>query len=389
VEMDFLHNGVPRLARRATWKRTRFAEPKDLKDKRTYSATLKRILGAWNVCSKEWIIRQYDHEVQGASVLKPLVGVDNDGPGDAAVIAPILGSTRGLAVSNGINPKYGDVDPYAMAASAIDEAVRQIIAVGGSMDQIALLDNFCWGNTDKPDRLGSLVLASEACYDIARIYGTPFISGKDSLNNEFRVGDKSIAIPPTLLISAMGIMPDVRKAVSMDAKQAGNFVYVVGMTYNELGGSHYYALMDKVGNRVPQVRPKDALKTFRALSRATKAGLVRSCHDCSEGGVAVAAAEMAFAGGLGMEMEIARAPRARGVNRDYAVLFSESNSRFVCEVAPDKAEEFEKVLTKVPCAKVGRITKGKRFVVHGLDGHNVISARIADLKEAWQAPLAW
>ena len=389
LEMEFLHDGVPRLMRRAVWKRQRFLEPKDLREKRSYGAALKGILGSWNVCSKEWIIRQYDHEVQGASVLKPLVGAENDGPGDAAVIAPVLGSTRGIAVSNGINPKYGDVDPYAMAASAIDEAVRQIIAVGGSLEQIALLDNFCWGNTDKPDRLGSLVRAAEACYDVAKVYGTPFISGKDSLNNEFRVGDRSIPIPPTLLISAIGVMPDVRKAVSMDAKRAGNSIYAVGMTYNELGGSHYYALMNILGNCVPQVRAEDARRTFDALSRATDAGLVRACHDCSEGGIAVAAAEMAFAGGFGMELCTASVPRARDVKRDDVILFSESNSRFLCEVEPERAKAFEKFLAGAPCAAIGRVTDRPYLIVRGLRDRTIIREKIADLKEAWKMPLAW
>jgi len=388
LDMDFLHNGVPRLVRRAVWRRQRFLEPK-LKERRDYGPALKKILGSWNVCSKEWIIRQYDHEVQGASVLKPLVGVDNDGPGDAAVIAPVLGSRRGLAVSNGINPKYGDLDPYAMAASAVDEAVRQIIAVGGSLDRIALLDNFCWGNTDKPDRLGSLVRAAEACYDVARVYGTPFISGKDSLNNEFRVGKRSIAIPPTLLISALGVLADVRKAVSMDAKKAGNLLYTVGMTYDELGGSHYYAIRNYTGNKVPEVRPKKGRAVFEAIGRATAAGVLRACHDCSEGGIAVAAAEMAFAGGLGMDLYTMTVPRPRGLDRDDVILFSESNSRFLCEVEPDRAEEFEALLGSVPFAPLGRVTDEPRLRVRGLRGQVRIDEGIGELKEAWQKPLAF
>ena len=388
LDMEFLHHGVPRLTRRAVWQRQRFIEPK-LKEKKKYGPALKAILGSWNVCSKEWIIRQYDHEVQGGSVLKPLVGVDNDGPGDAAVAAPVLGSHRGIAVSNGINPKYGDIDPYGMAASAIDEAVRQIIAVGGSLDRIALLDNFCWGNTDKPDRLGSLVKAAEACYDIARVYGTPFISGKDSLNNEFRVGEDSIPIPPTLLISAIGIIPDVRKVVSMDAKRPGNIVYAVGMTYDELGGSHYYTIHNYVGNRAPKVRPEEGRAVFKGLSRATAAGLVRACHDCSEGGIAVAAAEMAFAGGFGMDLYTMTAPRSRKIDRDDVILFSESNSRFLCEVEPDRADEFEACLRGVPCAPLGRVIKEPRLRIRGLRGRTIISEKVAALKEAWQAPLGW
>jgi len=388
LDMGFLHDGVPRLVRRAEWKRQRNIEPK-LKERKDYGPALRKILGAWNVCSKEWIIRQYDHEVQGASVLKPLVGAENDGPGDAAVIAPVLGSNKGLAISNGINPKYGDVDPYAMAASAIDEAVRQIVAVGGAPDRIALLDNFCWGNTNKPDRLGSLVLAARACYDVAKAYGTPFISGKDSLNNEFRVGGESIAIPPTLLISAIGIVADVRKCVSMDAKAAGNIVYVVGRTYDEMGGSHYYAIQNLIGNTAPAVRSRDGAAVFKAMAAAIKAGLVRACHDCSEGGIAVAAAEMAFAGGLGMDVYTMTVPRPDGLQRDDVILFSESNSRFVCEVEPEKADAFEEALGAVPFAPFGRVTGDGVFRARGLRGKTIVKEAIASLKEAWKKPLAY
>ena len=385
--MAFLHDGVPRWVRRAEWKRQRNLEPA-LKPRKRYGEQLKAILSSWNVCSKEWIIRQYDHEVQGGSVVKPLVGVENDGPGDAAVTAPVLGSNKGIAVSNGINPKYGDIDPYWMAASAIDEAVRQIIAVGGQPEPIAILDNFCWGNTDKPDRLGSLVRAAEACYDIAKAYGTPFISGKDSLNNEFRVGEESIPIPPTLLISAISVIDDVRRCVTMDAKEAGNIVYVVGKTYDELGGSHFYAVQGFIGNNVPVVRTKEALRTFKALAKATDKGLVRSCHDCSEGGIAVAAAEMAFAGGLGMELYTMPVPRDKAVDRDDTILFSESNSRFIVEVAPENVAAFEKCLKKTPFAPIGRVTKSPRFRVRGLTGDLVVNEKIGDLKDAWKKPLA-
>jgi phosphoribosylformylglycinamidine synthase subunit PurSL len=389
LKMDFLHKGVPRLERKAEWTDPTSVEP-NLPAKEDYGADLKAILGAWNVCSKEWIIRQYDHEVQGGSVLKPLVGVENDGPGDACICSPVLGSKRGIIVSNGMNPKYGFIDPYHMAASAIDEAVRNLIAVGGSLDRVALLDNFSWGNPDKPDRLGGLVRASQACYDVAIKYGTPFISGKDSLNNEYQVpGGDTIAIPPSLLISAIAVMPDVTKAVSMDAKKAGNAVYAVGLTKDELGGSHYYDTHGELGRNVPEVDTELGMRVFGAVSKATADGLVRSCHDCSEGGLAVAAAEMAFAGGLGMQLDLSRVPCSDDVKDDATLLFSESNSRFVVEVEPDKAEAFETALADVPCGKIGAVTDDGVFKVNGLQGAGVISEAIADLKESWQAPLRW
>jgi phosphoribosylformylglycinamidine synthase II len=388
LDMEFLHNGLPQLEREALWQPPRHPEP-DFPFPPDLTEDLKKILSSWNVCSKEWVIRQYDHEVQGTSVLKPLVGVANDGPGDAAIIRPLADSPKGLIISNGINPRYGDIDTYWMAASAIDEALRQVIAVGGSLDEVALLDNFCWGNPEKPDRLGSLVRAAQACYDIARVYGTPFISGKDSLYNEYETEKGSICIPPTLLISAMAVMDDIGKAVSMDCKSTGSSIYIVGETYNELGGSHYLASHGFIGNTVPRVYPEKGKKLMDALSSAMNKGLVKACHDLSEGGIGVAAAEMAFAGGLGMTVRLKNVPLAEPIERDDYILFSESNSRFIVEVEPKNENDFEKTLSGVEFAEIGRVTGDKKLEVYGRDGGIILSADITDLKEAWQRPLRW
>ena len=386
IEMAFLHDGVPRTTRKATWHLPSHKEP-DIKEKNDYGEDLKKILSSWNVCSKEWVIRQYDHEVQGGSVLKPLVGVDNDGPGDACIVRPVLGSDKGVIVSNGMNPKYGDIDPYHMASSAIDEALRQVVSVGGSLEEVALLDNFSWGNTSKPECLGGLVRASRGCYDIALYYGTPFISGKDSLNNEFKTEDKTIAIPPTLLISAICVMPDVSKAISMDVKSPGNLIYIIGMTKNELGGSHYYYTHGFVGNSVPKVDTETAKRTMDLLANATGKGLVRSCHDCSEGGIAVTAAEMSFAGGYGMELDLSQVPVEEGIVRDDVVLFAESNTRFVVEVEQQKQREFEATIEGTSYGRIGKVVENDMFTVLSMSGEKVISEKIADLKEAWQATL--
>ena len=386
IEMSFLHDGVPRTTRKATWHLPSHKEP-DIKEKNDYGEDLKKILSSWNVCSKEWVIRQYDHEVQGGSVLKPLVGVDNDGPGDACIVRPVLGSDKGVIVSNGMNPKYGDIDPYHMASSAIDEALRQVVSVGGSLEEVALLDNFSWGNTSKPECLGGLVRASRGCYDIALYYGTPFISGKDSLNNEFKTEDKTIAIPPTLLISAICVMPDVSKAISMDVKTPGNLIYIIGMTKNELGGSHYYYTHGFVGNSVPKVDTETAKRTMDLLANATGKGLVRSCHDCSEGGIAVTAAEMSFAGGYGMELDLSQVPVEEGIVRDDVVLFAESNTRFVVEVEQQKQREFEATIEGTSYGRIGKVVENDMFTVLSMSGEKVISEKIADLKEAWQATL--
>ena len=388
LSLEFLHKGRPQLKMEAAWESPHHPEP-DFAQPIDLGEALLTILGSLNVCSKEWVIRQYDHEVQGGSVLKPLVGKDNDGPGDAAIIKPILDSAMGVIVANGITPRYGEIDPYWMAASAIDEALRQIIAVGGNLKRVALLDNFCWGNTNQADMLGALVRAAQACYDMAIIFGTPFISGKDSLNNEFQYKGKTISVPHTLLISAIGIMEDTDCAVSMDFKQAGSLVYIMGTTQKELGGSEYFRSHGFIGNSVPKVNPRLAKELMDRLSTATAKGLVRACHDCSDGGIGVALAEMAFAGGLGATINLKRVPLGEPIDRDDFILFSESNSRFLVEVAPENKDEFEKIMDGVSLSNIGQVTAAEVVEIYGLKGNRVASKPLGELKEAWQKPLRW
>ncbi len=393
LSMEFLHDGRPPIIRKATYSPpATVAIDQGQLGSVDLTSTLSKILGSLNVASKEWVIRQYDHEVQGGSVIKPLVGIANDGPSDAAVVRPRLSSYRGLAISCGMNPHYGDLDTYHMAASAIDEAVRNCVAVGADPNRIAILDNFCWGYTDRPETLGSLVRAALACHDLAIAWKTPFISGKDSLNNEFsyqnEAGEKqTISIPSTLLISALGQVADVRNCVTMDLKQAGNQLFMVGTTADELGGSHFSLVNDMQGGSVPKVNAETALATFNALHQAISSGCVRSCHDLSEGGLAVAAAEMAFAGGLGAHIELDKVPCDENCG-DVVALFSESNTRFLCEVAPDKVDAFTSCLANVACANIGSVNEDPKLLIKNKD-QTLIDADIFELKEAWQAPLRW
>jgi phosphoribosylformylglycinamidine synthase len=390
LSMRFLHDGRPPVVRRATWRPANDGQRTTDNGQRTsenFTDTLQKILASPNVCSKEWVIRQYDHEVQGGSVLKPLVGIDNDGPGDAAVVMPVLGSWVGLAVGCGINPRYGDLDPYAMTAAAIDEAVRNVVAVGADPKRVALLDNFCWGNTDRPEVLGSLVRAAEACRDVALAFTMPFISGKDSLNNEYHAAGRHIVIPPTLLISALGRVPDVRRCVSMDLKEAGNTLFLIGTTRDEMGGSHYHLVHGWTGGRVPQVDLASAPAVFHKLHDAIRRGLVRACHDLSEGGLAVAVAEMAFAGGVGADLT---GLRDAGPGLPEAVLlFAESATRFVVEVTPANVAAFAACLAGVPLVRLGQTCKEPRLRVAGANGEWIVWAPLAQLKEAWQKPLRW
>jgi phosphoribosylformylglycinamidine synthase len=386
LDMQFLHKGVPQVVRKALWNPTAdpdpvFTEPESL------NGDLLAILAHPTVASKEWIIRQYDHEVQGGSVLKPLVGVENDGPSDASVIRPSLDSSKGIILANGINPRYGLIDPYWMALAAIDEALRQVVAVGGQRDRTAILDNFCWGNPEVPERLGELVRAARGCYDGAKHFETPFISGKDSFYNEYATPGGTIAIPPTLLISAISVMDDIMLVISMDLKGPDHFLYLVGLTKPELGGSHYWHVHDCLGSSVPKVDLLSARAVMDALGTATRQGFVRACHDLSEGGLGVAAAEMAFAGGIGAELDLGHVRTGGEVDRSDTILFSESPTRWLCEVAPEHAGRFETVMRLVPCARIGQTTTSDRLRVRGLSGDHVVDLRLAKLKEAWQGTL--
>jgi phosphoribosylformylglycinamidine synthase len=288
-----------------------------------------------------------------------------------------------------MNPHYGDIDTYHMATSAIDEAIRNCVAVGADPDRIALLDNFCWGDCEKSETLGSLVRAALACHDLSLELNAPFISGKDSLNNEFSFVDEAgnkqtIAIPPSLLISAMGQIEDVAQAVSMDLKHAESLLYLVGETRDELGGSHYALIHDLAGGEVPKVNPAAAKQTFAAIHNAIKSGSVRACHDLSEGGLAAAIAEMCFAGGIGAEIELNKVPVSATLP-PVQLLFSESNTRFLCEVQPKHAAAFESNLQGVPHACVGRTQHDPLLRIRDMaSGTLLIDANIATLKSAWK-----
>jgi phosphoribosylformylglycinamidine synthase len=351
-----------------------FPESEDLTE------TLLQLLSLPNIASKESVIRTYDHEVKGNTTLKPLQG-ECGGPNDAAVLKPLENSWKGIAISCGMNPNYGKIDTYWMAASAVDEALRNNIAVGGR--RIALLDNFTWGNPEKPERLGSLVRACEACYDFATAFKAPFISGKDSLYNESPLGP----VTPTLLITALGIIPDIRLIVSMDVKTPGNSLYIVGQTFNELGGSEYYKLKGHTGKTVPKVHAVQARKTFRAVTTAIDLGVVEACHDLSEGGLAVTAAEMALAGGYGMELDLRKVPN-KAVNRNDFMLFSESNSRFLVEVPEKTKNDFEDVMKGKICAEIGKVVSNLRLIVNGLDGAVAVDASLTDLRKSWKETLS-
>jgi phosphoribosylformylglycinamidine synthase len=392
LDMEFLHAGVPQMTLTAKWKQPknkepRFAPPSDL------GKALMEMLSRLNICSKEPVVRQYDHEVQGGSVIKPLVGAENDGPSDAAIIRPVLDSMEGVVVAHGICPRYSDIDTYHMTACAMDEAIRNAVAVGADIDHLAGLDNFCWCDPVKsaktPDgeyKLAQLVRANMAIYDYTTAYGVPCISGKDSMKNDYQIGKTKISIPPTLLFSVIGKIKDVRKAVTMDAKRPQDLVYIIGETKEELGGSEWFASQKVIGNNVPQVIAAKAIKIYRALYKAMQSGIIASCHDCSDGGLAVALAEVAFAGGLGMDIDLNFVPY-RGKKRNDYILFSETASRFVVTVHPEDQRKFENIMAGNIICAIGFVTSDGLFQVTGLGGKLIIKEKICKFKDAWQKPL--
>jgi phosphoribosylformylglycinamidine synthase len=393
ISMNFLHGGRPPVVRQAVYK----APPEQRLHLPSMSQSeienaLHKILSSPSVASKHWVIRQYDHEVQAGSVVKPLVGPSCSGPSDAAVVRPKLQSKRGVVLSCGMNPRLGDFDPFHMATSAIDEAVRNAVAVGADPNRLAVLDNFCWGNTERAETLGTLVRAAIACHDLAVAWKTPFISGKDSLNNEFSYtldsGEKkTIAIPCSLLISAMGQIEDSSQAITMDLKKAGNRLYLVGSTREELGGAFICEALGLKGGSVPKVDASLAIRIYKMMHRSIQARQVVSCHDLSEGGLAVALAEMAFAGELGVEVDLSQLREACFVSPEVA-LFSESNSRLLCEVPEAHAAAFEASFKDLPCYKLGAVTDGSQVVVR-CDGKCLIDAGWRDFRASWLAPLDW
>jgi phosphoribosylformylglycinamidine synthase II len=391
MSMAFLHDGIPTPVREACWdpqwasEAAESARPEaTLHNPQTgldsIPATTCALLAHPNICSKEWIIRQYDHEVQGGSVIKPLVGVGSGGPSDGAVIRPVPESTRALAIANGLATGLRS-DPYVMTLAAIDECVRNLVCVGADPERIAILDNYCWPSCSDERNLGSLVRASEGCYDGAKAYRTPFISGKDSLNNQFtREDGETIQIPPTLLISGMGLVEDCERAVSSDLKRAGNLLVLVGDTGPELGGSHFALISGLFDTRLPMTDLEVGPQTARSVAKLIQDGLVRSAHDCSEGGLMVAASEMAFAGGLGLDLDLGAVPTTNEADL-VARAFAEHPSRYLLEIAPGDLDAVREILGELPHDVIATVQEHPTVTLHS--GTEKISIELERLREAW------
>lgn len=392
LPMAFLHDGLPRRQMSAVYKeRAKAGEIQATT--RTFQNTphdpnrlLLALLAYPSVASKEEIIRRYDHEVRGGTLVRPLTGPEMDGPSDAAVLKPLntWHHEKAFALSVGINPLLGKRDPYAMAVSAIDEAFRNLVAVGADPDHVAILDNFCWGNPTLPDRLGALVRTCQGCYDGAVAYGAPFISGKDSLYNEFN-GEP---IPGTLLISAISVVPEMTRVTTSHLKQAGNLLFLLGETKAELGGSLLYHHLTESGGKAPTM-PDNPLRRYRLLHQAICQGLIRSAHDLSEGGLAVALAEMALAGRLGASVRLGALSRGRAEGPLDAItaLFSESNGRLLLEVEREHAAAVTAHFADVTLVPLGEVTAEQQLIIRNGD-NRLITLPIPTLVNAWKGTTA-
>lgn len=435
LTMEFLHEGLPMPTRKATWHapvlRGSLPAAANATLARPVSDSLRTLLSHPDIASKHWIIRQYDHEVQGNTIVKPLVGPGGHGPGDASVLEPVPGAGPGIALACGLATGIGDPaiggDPYHMALAAIDECVRNLVCVGGDPARTAILDNFCWPSCDKPEHMGALVRACQGCYDGAIAYRTPFVSGKDSLNNQFRYDDPAgggkrlIEIPYTLLISGLARVKNVSRCVTMDAKQPGNLLVLIGATDGRLGGSHFQrlfakgtrAVTDDTAWHIPTVDLRAGPAAARAVHNAIEAGLVRSAHDCSEGGMLCAVAEMLIAttgtagsgeGGSGTgdsplaQLLASKGPALRALGAELSaeddllelsqIAFAETPSRYLLEVRPEDLQRLRTLLRDeggVTARTIGTLNNSGTLTWARAD----LREDVNDLARVWRAPLDW
>ncbi len=392
VDLEFLHDGLPKKQLVTKEEVKVFIEP-PVQNEKDLNKVFLSMLQRLNITSYEFISNQYDHEVQASSVLKPLQGRGRVNA-DAAVLKPILDSKKGIVLSAALNPTYSEIDSYKMAATSIDSAIRVAVAAGGDLDNLALLDNFCWCSSTDPVRLDQLKKAVKACFDYSILYGTPLISGKDSMFNDFKGFDSEgkpllISIPPTLLISSIGVMKDAAKAVSIDLKFEGDLIYVLGDTYDELGGSEYFAhLSDKskkeyIGNNVPNVDGEKNKRSYKAFSICTDKELIASSISIGRGGLAVALARSSLAGKLGVDVSIEKISK-ENISNDH-VLFSESQGRILVSISPKNKERFENTLKGNPFTLIGKVSKDERIKISGKSKKEIINVNISEALRSYRS----
>jgi phosphoribosylformylglycinamidine synthase len=400
IRMDFLESDFPQWEFDAEWvpAEVRGLTEPVLSEPKRHGPLLKTMLSRPNICSRNWIARQYDHEVQGGSVIKPLVGKKRDMVSDAAAVRPILNLDRGIGIAQAINPSYSQIDTYHMSALTIDEAVRRVLAIGGDPNHLGGVDNFCWPtiqydpveNPDGKYKAAQLVRANWALRDYCLAYGIPLLSGKDSMyidgNLEGPFGERrKVSGLPTLLFTVSSVIEDVGKCITMDAKIPGDLVYVLGETKNELGGGEYYQMMGEVGLHVPEVGADEVWPLYLSLHKAIQFGLLSSAHAVTRGGLGVHLALVAMGGELGMEIHLGDIYSGNSLTNSQ-ILFSESAGRFVVTVDPEKKEAFEEIFAGIKLGHVGFVTESPTFCVHSSNGSLIIEEDIHELKACWKKP---
>lgn len=396
VDLDFLHNGVPQKKMIAEWQVPKFQEPENIKVE-DYNEVLLQFLSSINISSRENIIRKYDHEVKGKSIIKPLMGEQGTSPQDAAVMRLEHDSFEGIAVSNGIMPKFGDIDAYEMSCGAFDEAVRQIIAVGGTLPNMKKNDDIFWTvndnfsvpdslyhaekNPDGKEKLAKLVQMCEALYDMSTFYDIPMTSGKDSMKNDFKAEGVKISVPPTIVYSMASKIKDVRNTITSDFKAAGDLIYQVGTTYNELGASEFYKLYNELGANVPKVRTEEAKDTYLKMMKANKQELISSAHDISDGGMLTALAECVIGTDFGAKVTLNNLEE----HSTNTKLFAESHSRFIVSIKPENKNAFENVF-KEKAYFLGDVADSKKLIVEE-NKEVIVNEEVEVLKSAWRTKL--
>ncbi len=389
MDMEFLHNGLPKHKLKITKFVQKNIEPK-LEEKKSYTKDLLNLLEVNNIGGFSFISEQYDHEVQASSVLKPLSGAGQINT-DAQVFHPVLNSPKGAVLSSALYPSYGDISTYHMAACAIDTAIRNVVSAGGTLKHLSILDNFCWCSSNDKKRLGQLVDAVKACYEYAVGYGTPFISGKDSMFNDFKGYDQKgnpvkISIPPTLLISAISVIPDIVKTISPEFKQKEDIIYLLGETDDELGGGEYFKMLaqinknNNIGNNVPLVDLNKNKKTYFTLEKLIEKELLSSSLSVISGGLAIALAKASIGGMLGCN--VSTSDLTGNTNSLDAKLFSESQGRILVSISPRKVKEFEKIVKKISYTKLGKVADNKKFIIMN-EGKKIVETNVKKLHEIY------
>lgn len=397
LDINFLHDGGPKFELDAEWltpEERKLKEPKAVNVK-DHNKMLKKLLANENICSYNYIVRQFDHEVQGGSAIKPLSGKYADVHGDASVTRPILKSYKGIAFSTANNPDLGKIDTYHMTLYNIDEAIRKVIAVGGNLNQIPLNDNFGWpsplessNNPDAKYKTAQLWRAAKALADGTRGFSNPCISGKDSMSLDGTIplktgGEKRISAPAMVQISSAALIDDVRYCLTMEPKNIGDLIYVLGTTKNELGASELYKTLGKVGRNVPVVNIPENIKLYNAHANCAKSLLLESSHGIYRGGLAVHLGLIAIAGDLGINCDL-RKIKTDATLTDTQILYSQSAGRFVVTVAPQNKEKFENAMQGNTFVCIGTIVPEKTLKVIGTSGE-IINANISELRKTYHS----